>query len=130
ELAPKVARSKTWPPRSTIEASAHWSTRAAASCSVLPRHKMTGSIVSTKLVPPLPPNAGPWLFPIEPYQPTGPYLIGQTPIRADSLTSTLRHISFRRLGTSGVHQRFLEDDRDLGAYLGMRANNVAELLKR
>lgn len=46
------------------------------------------------------------------------------------MTSTLRHISFRRLGTSAVHQRFLEDDRDLGSYLGMRAHNVTELLKR
>ena len=46
------------------------------------------------------------------------------------MTSTLRHISFRRLGTSAVHQRFLEDDRDLGNYLGMRAHTVTELLKR
>lgn len=46
------------------------------------------------------------------------------------MSSTLRHISFRRLGTSEVHQRFLEDDRDLGAFLGMRARNTAELLRR
>ena len=46
------------------------------------------------------------------------------------MTSTLRHISFRRLGTSEVHQRFLEDDRDLGAFLGMRARTVQELLRR
>lgn len=46
------------------------------------------------------------------------------------MTSTLRHISFRRLGTSAVHQRFLEDDRDLGDFLGMRAHSVEELLKR
>lgn len=46
------------------------------------------------------------------------------------MTSTLRHISFRHLGTSEVHQRFLEDDRDLAAYLGQRAHDVAELLKR
>jgi uncharacterized protein YllA (UPF0747 family) len=46
------------------------------------------------------------------------------------VTSTLRHISFRRLGTSEVHQRFLEDDRDLGAFLGMRARSVGELLRR
>ena len=46
------------------------------------------------------------------------------------MTSTLRHISFRRLGTSEVHQRFLEDDRDLGAFLGMRARTVDELLRR
>jgi uncharacterized protein YllA (UPF0747 family) len=46
------------------------------------------------------------------------------------VTSTLRHISFRRLGTSDVHQRFLEDDRDLGHFLGMRARSVQELLRR
>lgn len=46
------------------------------------------------------------------------------------VTSTLRHISFRHLGTSEVHQRFLEDDRDLGGFLGMRARSVDELLKR
>lgn len=46
------------------------------------------------------------------------------------MSSTLRHISFRRLGTSEVHQRFLEDDRDLGGFLGMRARSVAELLRR
>jgi bacillithiol biosynthesis cysteine-adding enzyme BshC len=44
--------------------------------------------------------------------------------------SSVRHISFRRLGTSEVHQRYLEDDRDLGRFLGMRARNVGELLKR
>lgn len=46
------------------------------------------------------------------------------------MTSTLRHISFRRLGTSAVHQRYLEDDRDLSEFLGMRARSVEELLKR
>ncbi|MBL8750176.1 MAG: bacillithiol biosynthesis BshC [Planctomycetes bacterium] len=46
------------------------------------------------------------------------------------MTSTLRHISFRRVGTSEVHQRFLEDDRDLGAFLGMRARSVQELMRR
>lgn len=46
------------------------------------------------------------------------------------VTSTLRHISFRRIGTSEVHQRFLEDDRDLGGFLGMRARSVQELLRR
>lgn len=46
------------------------------------------------------------------------------------MTATLRHISFRRLGTSEVHQRFLEDDRDLGRFLGMRARNVDELVRR
>ena len=50
--------------------------------------------------------------------------------RSPLVTSTLRHISFRRLGTSEVHQRFLEDDRDLGAFLGMRARNVNELVRR
>lgn len=47
-----------------------------------------------------------------------------------NVTSTLRHISFRRLGTSEVHQRFLEDDRDLQQFLGARAHNVEQLLKR
>jgi len=42
----------------------------------------------------------------------------------------LRHISFRRMGTSEVHQRFLEDDRELGAFFGLRARSVAELLRR
>ena len=46
------------------------------------------------------------------------------------MTSTLRHISFRRLGTSDVHQRYLEDDRDLGQFLGMRARSVQELIRR
>lgn len=46
------------------------------------------------------------------------------------MTATLRHISFRRMGTSEVHQRFLEDDRDLGQFLGMRARSVQELLRR
>lgn len=44
--------------------------------------------------------------------------------------STLRHISFRRLGTSDVHQRFLDDDRELCAVLGKRARSLDELLKR
>ncbi|MFY9344638.1 MAG: bacillithiol biosynthesis BshC [Planctomycetota bacterium] len=46
------------------------------------------------------------------------------------MTSTLRHISFRRLGTSDVHQRYLEDDRDLAPFLGMRARTVQELIRR
>lgn len=46
------------------------------------------------------------------------------------MTHTLRHISFRRMGTSEVHQRYLEDDRDLGQFLGMRPRNVQELLRR
>ena len=48
----------------------------------------------------------------------------------DAVGSTLRHISFRRLGTSDVHQRFLDDDRELGSFLGKRAKNVTELLRR
>lgn len=51
-------------------------------------------------------------------------------VSPSSVPSTLRHISFRRVGTSEVHQRFLEDDRDLGAFLGMRARSVQELLRR
>jgi bacillithiol biosynthesis cysteine-adding enzyme BshC len=43
---------------------------------------------------------------------------------------TLRHISFRRLGTSDVHQRYLDDDRDLCALLGKRPRNLDELLRR
>ncbi|MBL8731370.1 MAG: bacillithiol biosynthesis BshC [Planctomycetes bacterium] len=46
------------------------------------------------------------------------------------MTATLRHISFRRLGTSEAHQRFLEDDRELGAFLGQRARTVGELMRR
>jgi uncharacterized protein YllA (UPF0747 family) len=46
------------------------------------------------------------------------------------LAPTLRHISFRRLGTSDVHQRYLEDDRDIVGILGKRPRNVAELLRR
>lgn len=46
------------------------------------------------------------------------------------MTSTLRHISFRRIGTSEVHQRYLEDDRDLGGFLGMRARSAQELIRR
>ncbi|MGE3173290.1 MAG: bacillithiol biosynthesis BshC [Planctomycetota bacterium] len=44
--------------------------------------------------------------------------------------STLRHISFRRLGTTDVHQRYLDDDRDLCALLGRRARDLGELLRR
>jgi len=46
------------------------------------------------------------------------------------VTSTLRHISFRRLGASSIQQRFLEDDRDVARFLGLRARSVAELLRR
>lgn len=46
------------------------------------------------------------------------------------MTPTLRHISFRRLGTTDVHQRYLEDDRDIGQFLGKRARSLQELLRR
>jgi uncharacterized protein YllA (UPF0747 family) len=46
------------------------------------------------------------------------------------VTNTLRHISFRRLGASSIQQRFLEDDRDVARFLGLRARSVAELLRR
>lgn len=46
------------------------------------------------------------------------------------MPSTLRHIPFRRLGTSDVHQRFLDEDRDLGRFLGKRPRDVAELLRQ
>lgn len=44
--------------------------------------------------------------------------------------TAVRHISFRRLGTSDVHLRYLEEDRDLSRFLGMRARTVGELIKR
>ncbi|MCB9884439.1 MAG: bacillithiol biosynthesis BshC [Planctomycetes bacterium] len=44
--------------------------------------------------------------------------------------TAVRHISFRRLGTSEAHLRYLEEDRDLGRFLGMRARTVGELIKR
>ena len=50
--------------------------------------------------------------------------------RTTRLLGTTRHISFRRLGTSDIHQRFLDDDRELCSVLGKRARNVDELLKR
>ena len=46
------------------------------------------------------------------------------------MTSTLRPISFRRLGTAEVHQRYLENDPDLTAFLGARPRTIAELLQR
>lgn len=46
------------------------------------------------------------------------------------MASTLRHISFRRLGGSDLHQRYLEDDRDLASFLGRRPRDVAELVRR
>ena len=44
--------------------------------------------------------------------------------------TSVRHISFRRLGTSEVHLRYLEEDRDLGRFLGMRTRSVGELTER
>ena len=46
------------------------------------------------------------------------------------MTGTLRHISFRRLGASAIQQRFLEDDKELSQFLGLRARSVTELLRR
>ncbi|MFO1076569.1 MAG: bacillithiol biosynthesis BshC [Planctomycetota bacterium] len=46
------------------------------------------------------------------------------------MKGVLRHIPFRRLGATGVQQRFLEDDRDLSQFLGQRARTVQELLRR
>jgi bacillithiol biosynthesis cysteine-adding enzyme BshC len=42
---------------------------------------------------------------------------------------SLRHLSFRRIGTSEVHLRYLEDDPDLRALLGPRPRNPRELLE-
>lgn len=50
--------------------------------------------------------------------------------KGDLVTGNVRHISFRRLGASPVQQRFLEDDRDLSKFLGLRARSVEELLRR
>lgn len=46
------------------------------------------------------------------------------------MTSTIRPISFRRLGTAEVHQRYLENDHDLSPFLGMRPRTIAEMLQR
>lgn len=46
------------------------------------------------------------------------------------MAATLRHISYRHLGTTDVHQRYLEDDRDLAAFLGKRPRSLAELVRR
>lgn len=46
------------------------------------------------------------------------------------MSPTLRHLSYRRIGTSDVHQRYLEDDRDLVGFLGKRPRSVEELLRR
>jgi uncharacterized protein YllA (UPF0747 family) len=50
--------------------------------------------------------------------------------RTNTAHPTLRHIAFRRLGTSDVHQRYLDDDRELCALLGQRPRTVQELLRR
>lgn len=46
------------------------------------------------------------------------------------MSSSLRHISYRLLGSSEVHLRYLEDDPELVKILGRRARNCEELLKR
>ncbi|MHC5063781.1 MAG: bacillithiol biosynthesis protein BshC [Planctomycetota bacterium] len=43
---------------------------------------------------------------------------------------SIRHISYRRLGTSEVHHRYLEDDPELAKILGRRPRDAGELLKR
>ncbi len=45
------------------------------------------------------------------------------------MNSKLRHISFRALGTSEIHLRFLENDPELQEVLGVRARDAAELLR-
>ena len=42
----------------------------------------------------------------------------------------LRHIPFRRLGTTEMHLRYLEDDPDLAPFLGPRPRDAADLLRR
>lgn len=44
------------------------------------------------------------------------------------MNEKLRHVSFRALGTSEVHLRFLEDDPELKDVLGVRAHDAKELL--
>jgi uncharacterized protein YllA (UPF0747 family) len=44
------------------------------------------------------------------------------------MRGSLRHLSFRRLGTSDVHMRYLEEDPDLVPYLGRRPRDAKELL--
>lgn len=46
------------------------------------------------------------------------------------MSTKLRHISFRRLGTSEVLTRYLEEDPDLVPYLGRRPRDAGELLAR
>ncbi len=45
------------------------------------------------------------------------------------MNPSLRHIPFRRLGTSEVHLRYLEDDPDLQQVLGVRPRSLDGLLK-
>lgn len=42
---------------------------------------------------------------------------------------TLRHLPFRRLGVADVHLRYLEEDRDLEPFLGVRPRNAQDLLR-
>ncbi len=42
----------------------------------------------------------------------------------------LRHLPFRLLGTSEIHQRYLEEDPDLAPFLGIRPRDAQELLRR
>lgn len=45
------------------------------------------------------------------------------------MNEKLRHVSFRALGTSEVHLRFLEDDPEIKDVLGPRAHDARELLR-
>lgn len=45
------------------------------------------------------------------------------------MNPSLRHLSFRRIGTSEVHLRYLEDDPDLRALLGGRPRDAKDLLE-
>lgn len=46
------------------------------------------------------------------------------------VTPRLRHIPFRRLGTTEMHLRYLEDEQDLTPFLGARPRDAADLLRR
>ncbi|GAB4136094.1 MAG: bacillithiol biosynthesis cysteine-adding enzyme BshC [Planctomycetota bacterium] len=46
------------------------------------------------------------------------------------MSPTLRHVPFRRMGTSEVHQRYLDEDRDLAMFVGRRPRTAEELLRR
>ncbi len=45
------------------------------------------------------------------------------------MNAKLRHLSFRAIGTSELHLRFLEDDPEIQEVLGVHARNPAELLR-